>query len=301
MLCCASGLLLSIPLHSVSLHAEPVSTKTTTVSASPPSRMMVQQKLMLIKMTLSSSAFFEKAASSDDEMTKQKVADVLARYANANEALKNDELMLADKAADEVLNLIEEISRSATTGEEIDTVAQRKKYESMLEDLGNSEAAYHDLLERVPAANKRASSVNIENSKVKSGKAQALANDGKFKAAIELLEDAHAEVVSAMNNLLGETALMYDIKFKSDAEEYEYELARYHSYEELAPIAYVGLKPDEFTVKLSERYVQESRNLRDSAIQLAEEGNHRAAIDKLMEAIKSVKTALRVLGLVLQE
>lgn len=62
---------------------------------------------------------------------------------------------------------------------------------------------------------------------------------------------------------------MYDLKSKSPAEEFDYEMARYLSYEELVPIAYAELKPGEDSIKLSERYVQESREMRDRAKQQA--------------------------------
>jgi hypothetical protein len=64
-------------------------------------------------------------------------------------------------------------------------------------------------------------------------------------------------------------SLMYDLKSKSPAEEFDYEMARYLSYEELVPIAYAELKPGEDSIKLSERYVQESREMRDRAKQQA--------------------------------
>jgi hypothetical protein len=35
---------------------------------------------------------------------------------------------------------------------------------------------------------------------------------------------------------------MYDLKFESPTEEFEYEMSRYPSYEELLPIGYVELK-----------------------------------------------------------
>jgi len=286
------------------LQAEPLSANETRkvlkLETGQPSKAMVQQKLMLVKMTLSSSQFFEKAAQSDNEAMKNRVAEVLAKYSHANDALNSSDIGMADKLADEVLNMIEEISRTASDPEQ-EAVASRSKYEGLLKDLAGSESAYHDLSSRLTKPLNKSASEKFESSRKSKEKALVLAKAGQYQKANNFLEDAHAEVVAALSNMLGDTALMYELKFNSDAEEYDYELARYHSYEELAPIAYIELKPDEFTIKLSERYVQESRVLRDKAKSQAENGEHRAAINTLMEAIKGVKTALRVLGLVLQE
>jgi hypothetical protein len=127
--------------------------------------------------------------------------------------------------------------------------------------------------------------------------AQALAHDGRYREAGELLKNAHAAVIS----LLGSTSLMYDFKFQSAVEEFDYEMARYHSYEDLAPIAYSELKPSENSLKLSERYVQESHVMRDAAKQQAAHGDHQSAVNSLLEAIKHMQTALRSVGLVLPD
>jgi len=95
--------------------------------------------------------------------------------------------------------------------------------------------------------------------------------------------------------------LSYEVTFKNVIEEYDYELARYYSFEQLAPIAYVELKPDKNTIALSERYVQKSHDLSETAKKFAAKGEHRAAINTLLDASKRIKTALRVVGLVLQD
>jgi len=284
------------------LHAEP------QVSATPPkeagaavnqsSRSMVVQKLQLVKMMLSTSKAMERASRSEDAAIKQQVAAALARYASANNALNTDNLAHAEELADETLRLIEDISRLAPDPQQAEA-GQRTRYEELLKELRSAEATYQDLRQRMATTGK--APVGLEHARKQSDQAQALARDGRYREAGELLKDAHAEVISALNKLLGSTPLMYDLKFKSAAEEYDYELARYHSYEELAPIAYIELKPDEFTIKLSERYVQESRVMRDTAKQQAAQGDHQAAIKTLLEAIKRMQTALRVVGLVLQE
>ncbi|MBI5428832.1 MAG: hypothetical protein HY938_00040 [Nitrosomonadales bacterium] len=284
------------------LHAEPQTAappKVVGQTGNPSSRTMIQQKLQLVKMMLATSTAMERASRKDDAAVKQQVAAALAVYASANDALNADNLARAEELADEALRMIEELSRKAPDQQQAEA-GQRARYEELLKELRNAEATYQDLRQRTAPGGK-ASGPGIERARKQGDQAQALAKDGRYREAAELLKDAHAEIISALNKLLGSATLTYDLKFKSDAEEYEYELARYHSYEELAPIAYVELKPDQGTIKLSERYVQESRTMRDTAKQQAAQGDHRAAINTLLEAIKRMQTALRVVGLVLQE
>lgn len=102
--------------------------------------------------------------------------------------------------------------------------------------------------------------------------AQTFARTGRHREANKLLASAHETVVSALNKMLASATLVYDLKFKSAAEEFD--------YEELIPVAYAELKPASGAVALSERYVRESRAARDAAQR---------------------QTALRAVGLVVPE
>lgn len=296
--------LLSMLCGTLSVRAEPDKTPEPRISAGitggNSSKAMVQQKLQLVKMMLSTSSAMERAGRSEDESIRKQVAAALAQYASANDAFKADNFAQAETFADESLRLIEEISRMVPDPKQV-AASQRKHYEQHLTELRNAEATYQDLRQRLGKEVKRGAPEYLAGIQKLKEKAQELAHDGMYDEASELLRDGHAQVITELNKILGSNALMYDIKFKNDLEEYEYELARYHSYEELAPIAYVELKPDEFTIKLSERYVQESRLMRDTAKEQAVKGDYRAAINTLLDAIKRMQTALRVLGLVLQD
>ena len=132
-------------------------------------------------------------------------------------------------------------------------------------------------------------------------RARTFAHAGRYREANKLLAEAHETVVSALNKMLASATLVYDLKFKSAAEEFDYEIARYRSYEELIPIAYAELKPSGGAVNLSERYVKESRATRDIAQQQAARGDYRSAIKTLQEATGRLQTALRAVGLVVPE
>jgi len=112
-----------------------------------------------------------------------------------------------------------------------------------------------------------------------------------------LLDNAYISGVSDLNKLMGSAVMTYEAKFKSPAEEFNYEMSRYHSFEELVPIALEQLKPSEGSIKISDRYVQASRTARDTAKQQAASGDYQTAIATLQEAVKQLQTALKTLGL----
>jgi len=265
------------------------------------SHSMILQKLQLVKMMLATSPAMKRAAEGKDEAIKQKVVVANEKFVSATDALNQDNLAGAEEFADEALRLIEEISQMNPDLQQV-RAEQIKRYDESVRSLHNAEATYQDLSGRLRSNGKgsEAKDMGRSTSRIRE-KAQILASDGQYSEATELIKEAHEGVIFALNKLLGSTALMYDLKFKTVAEEYDYELARYHSFEELAPIAYIELRPDKDTIMLSERYVQESRTMRDIAKQQAARGDHRAAINTLLEAIKQMQTALRVVGLVLQE
>ncbi|MDX8386692.1 MAG: hypothetical protein R8M11_09300 [Gallionella sp.] len=279
------------------LQAEPQPSGEQSNSRS--SRGMVLQKMQLVKMMMSSTSSIERAAQSKNTVLNKRVSTVQAFYVSANDALNSGDISKADELADEALKAIEELSRVAPDPKKLEAEF-RTRYKESLEYLRSAEATYLDLRERV-ATNKKGSHYALDEIQKKRVNAKSLAREGNYQEASEMLNDAHAEVIEALNKLLGSKALTYEVTFKNDIEEYDYELARYHSFEELAPIAYVELKPDKNTIALSERYVQKSRDLRDTAKELAAKGEHRVAIDTLFDAMKGIKTALRIVGLVLQD
>lgn len=268
-----------------------------TLSTDRPSLETVQQKLQLVKTLLAKSPALERAASSDEPTVKRQVATAHTLYARANDALNSGDAAQADELLDEALQLIENATRQAPDPLRAEK-AQQARYTELLEGVHGLQTAYQDLRLRLAP---KAGMAPPERVSVLIDQARSLAHVRHYSEAGELLDNAHALLITALNKLLESTTLMYDLKFQSPAEEFDYEMARYHSYEELVPIAYAELKPGEDSIKLSERFMQESRELRDRAKLQAASGDLQSAIGTMLEAVKHVQAALRLTGLVLPE
>ena len=263
----------------------------------PPTREEVQQELQLVKMLVANSPL---AKRSDDDKVKQPLELARALYTRANDAFIAGNMVWADAFLDEALSLLEDAARLSSDPLQVET-RQRARYAELLEDVRAFQATYQDVRKGLSAKEVKPHDAEIERTSDMIHRAQALVRDGQYPEAAELLEKVHAVYISVLNKLLASTAFVYDTKFKSPAEEFDYELARYRSYEELIPIARAQFKPDEGTLKLSERYVQDGRTAHGVAEKQAAGGDHPAAIGTLQEATKRLQTALRTIGLEVPE
>lgn len=295
----------------LSLTVAPGSHAESQPSAAPPtaeggakqsSREVIQQKLMLVKMLLSKSSAIERAANSDDPAIKQQGAAVLALYAKANSTFEQGDMAGAEKMLDEVLSLITDTSRLAPDPARIEA-EQRARYAELVEGVQGIQITYQEMRKDMSPKDKQLPSVdmNLERTRILLNQAQTLAKSNRYKEAIFLLDNAYSAGIADLNKLMGSAVMTYELKFKTPAEEFNHEMARYRSFEDLIPIARTELKPSEGAIKISERYVQESRAELETAKKQAADGDHKTAITTLQGAIKRLQTALRTLGLMTPE
>jgi len=258
----------------------------------------VLQKLQLVKMLIASSPV---AKNSEDKNAKQTMELVHSLYTRANDAFIAGNLVWADAFSDEALSVMEDAARISSDPLQVEA-KQRSRYAELLDDVRAFEATYKDVRKGL-SSNEVASyddKINRTDKLIKD--AQALIRDGQYADASKQLERVHTIYISVLNELLASTSFVVDnTTFSTPLEEYDYELARYRSYEELIPIAYAQFKPDEYTIKLSERYVQEGSAALGVAEKQAANGDHSAAIKTLLGATKQIQTALRTVGLEVPE
>ncbi|MEO8332510.1 MAG: hypothetical protein ABI479_08745 [Gallionella sp.] len=265
-----------------------------------PTRQEIQQEMQLVKMLLDKSPLAERAARGGDDPVKQPVELARTLYSRASDAFNAGNMVWAGAFLDEALSVMEDAARLASDPLQVET-KQRAHYAELLEDVRAFHATYQDVRKGLSAKDVKTYDTQIDRTHDLLNRAQTLVRDGNYPEGSDLLEKVHAIYISVLNELLASTSFVYDTKFKSPTEEYEYEMSRYHSYEELIPIARAQFKPDEDTLKLSVRYVQDSITAHSAAEKQAAAGDHLAAIKTLQEATKRLQTALRTIGLEVPE
>lgn len=261
-----------------------------------PSREEIQQKLQLVKMLLAQSTTLERAARSDNAQVKMPAEVARTLYTRANDAFSAGNLVWAGAFLDEAISLMEDAARLSEDPLQVET-GDRARYAELLDDVRAFQATYLDARKGLSVMDAREYDRQAEPTRGMIEQAQAMVRDGRYKEACDQVEKVHAVYIAVLNKLFGSTALVYDLKFKSDAEEFDYELARYRGYEELLPIARTQLKPDSGTLQLSDRFAEESRAARSNAQREAAHGDYKLAIGILQGATKRLQTALRTIGL----
>ena len=104
--------------------------------------------------------------------------------------------------------------------------------------------------------------------------AAALSEKGDYIGANKVLNKAQEIVTVALANIFEGERVLYDKSFDTPEEEYDYELARYESFEELIPIAIEMRRPSEWTIKLMNRYTEKGKTIAAEAKQIARNNDY---------------------------
>jgi len=261
-----------------------------------PSREEIQQEMKLVKMLLDNSPLSGRTAQNEQEHLIQPMELARTLYDKAVDAYNGGNMVWADVFLGEALSVIEDAVHLSSDPLQLE-MKQRQQYAEQMDDVRAFDATYQDVRKGLPAKEATKYDAAIEPTYGLINRAQKLVADGKYIEGSELLRKVHAIYVSVLNELLASKAFVYDHVFSTPAEEFEYEMSRYHSYEELIPLAVEQLKPDANLVKLSDRFVQDALKAHVAGEKQAAGGDHTAAIKTLQEATKRLQSALRTLGL----
>lgn len=260
---------------------------------------ILKQKLHLVNQLLNQSAApaIQRITQSSNALAKGQIATARSNYLKAQAEFNAGRLDQAGKLLNEALQLVGSASRlvpdPALAGAEA-----RAHYQELLEGMRTFQNSYQIISDRLSAKKGPSSVVALDLEKIRTSvdKAEALARAGNFKEANVWLTSAHDIVVSTLNNMVKAETFVYDLKFNSPEEEFKYEVDRYRSYDDLLPIAKAELKPPGETVKLTDRVVQQSRELLAFAEKNAAKGDYAAAVKSMQGATEHLQRSLRILG-----
>lgn len=254
-------------------------------SVTAPTETQVKQKIAYGEMLL-------KIKGAQLEPTRVKaIQDQLAR---AGAALAAGKLDMALAEANEAVDSVNSGAKNVMSGEVL--AEARKQYEERLEGLHSFEKSHEAAYQR--ALRTKGKLVDYDKTKVDALVAEAavLAAKQDYKQASMRLNQAQYQVTSALNEMLHQQTVVYDKNFETPKEEFEFELGRYDSYEELIPVAIEQKSPSQDQVKLMESFATKGKGLKDQAKHKAGEGDYKTAILMLQAATENLQRGLRILG-----
>jgi len=138
--------------------------------------------------------------------------------------------------------------------------------------------------------------VNMKEIDAVIAKAQQLATERHYTEAIILLSKSQKTLTSALSKMLNAQTVSYELVFKTPKDEYEHELARYQSYEELVPIAIEQRRPPQQSIDLMSNFVAKAKKIKVQAGPVAAGGDYKKAILMLQGATSNIRRALRLVG-----
>ncbi|ALP52008.1 hypothetical protein Tel_02000 [Candidatus Tenderia electrophaga] len=183
---------------------------------------------------------------------------------------------------------------AATTGLE-----QQAGFTKLLEDFREYKVIYETRLGR--GANTAAMGLDNkatpEQLQQMEDGAMELAAKGNYKAAGEVLVKAKEIMMTALVGMLEQHAARQSGSFATEAEQYQYELARYRNFEELVPLAKERMRPTKESVQLVNGLVEKGKKFRMDADQGADQGDYARAVLDMQSATRQIRRALIVSGI----
>jgi len=214
---------------------------------------------------------------------------------NAKQAFDAGANAQAMDLASETVLLIKDTSGQSVSSEAL--AEKRKVYEEALASLDSFKKSHIDAVKRAKK-NADAKVVDYDHAEVErlANQSATEAQSENYDAATKNTKKAERIVTFALKEMLGSQTIVYEVVFDSPEEEYQYEVNRFNSYEELVPVAIEVKKPRPSAIKLMETYVKKGHFFKEKAEEAAKLGDYKKGIVIILDATKEVRRGLMLLG-----
>ena len=262
----------------------------------PVTEVQLKQKIEYANMLMNTSKGAQRVAASSNTQAKDMLTSARAHLDSARATLGESNLVKAQEAVDESIRLVTAAVRLVPSDADQSGLDPKFRYTELLDATKTFESSYKQHSERL--AGKKKPAVVLDEKKFQDLMSQGKTHGdaGRYEEANKALAAAQRMVTRALGALLDNETVVYDKSFATPAAEYEYEVARYKSYEELIPLALEQKKPPAMTVDKIAELEQKSKALHAEAAQIAGKGDHAAAISALQEATSYLQRALMIAG-----
>lgn len=252
----------------------------------------VKQKLAFAEMMLNSSPTSKRVMAGGTAQAKQVLAQAKSKVEGAHAALSAGDNAGAMQAANEAVRLISEAGRlaPAEAGQDF-----KPRYTELLDQVRSFDKSYRKNVEKGirPKSGKELERARFDRLMKE---AEGLADKGEYEEAVKRLESANDMMTAALGALLESRTVVYDKNFATPKEEYEFELARYDSYDELIPLAVEQRRPGPRTVDRMDKLSARAKEIHGEAVALAAKGDYKQGIMALQAATDKLRQALRLAG-----
>lgn len=259
----------------------------------------VRQKIQFAKTLLSGSVALKRVESSHNTEAKTKIQEAVIALTQADKYMTQKQWFKAQDRADAALKTLTLAAQMVPARVSRPIEDLREEYDNYLKGISSFKASYDRTVVRLKKEKGTKAAlhpVNFDQMNNHLEKAKHLASINKYEEANDLLLVAQNQITTALNKMLASQTVMYEMKFETAQEEYQYEISRFGSYAELIPLAIERKHPSPETVKMMETYSHKGKQIMQQAEGYAKKGDYKTAILGVQEAIKAVQSALRLVG-----
>lgn len=249
----------------------------------------IAQKIKMIDLILHSPDMLQRVEASDDSIAKELHSRAAENFVKGEEFFDRGQYLEAEAVLDYVLR---DLSASA----QLLSLLQQKKnqYAKFMEQLdsftlpvwSNLDEAENDALQE-----------QLQRVGELRTRAVRQADAELYDKAIALLEQAYHLKVSLLDQFHHETTIVYDLKFDTIQDEYQYMINRTYHYLDLVQVALSKSEVDEQTRKLTDNYLYRSMLNLQNAENFEAQGQLSEAIPILDKSINQLSAVLKILGI----
>ncbi|MDH3635701.1 MAG: hypothetical protein OES20_13460 [Gammaproteobacteria bacterium] len=248
----------------------------------------IAQKIKMVNHILHSADLLQRVKASGDSVARELLARAAENFLKGEEYFDRGQYLEAEAVLDYVL-------RDLSASSRLLSVSQQKKsrYRHFIEQLDsfalpewrNLDELENDLLQK-----------KLERISALRDQAVRQAEVESYDEAMAMLEHAYRLKVSLIDEFSHETLVVYDLKFETVQDEYQYMVNRAYHYLELVQIAMTQGVVEEQTQKLADQYLYSSMLNLDAAEEFETQGQFPEAISILDNSINQLSAVLKLLG-----
>lgn len=256
-----------------------------------------QQKFSLVNRFLDHSKTAKRVAGSGHHEGNTLLKQARAKRDSAQVAHASGDEKRAMDLLNQSLRLASEASRKSA-----DPASQlwihKARYDDLSESIRYFQDTYQKYQKHAPSQKRHDADKLLKEAANLTASATHMAHKNELKKANQKLSQAQELLVSGLKPLLGSRSLVYEVKFETPQDEYEYELRRGESLEALIRMKLLEEQKEGVTKQIL-AFSTQSRENQQQAQKIARAGNFEAAINVQEDANQFLVRALRVLGVMI--
>lgn len=248
----------------------------------------IEQKIKMVNLILHSVDLLQRVEASGDSVARELLARAAQNFLKGEEYFDRGQYLEAGAVLDYVLRDLGASSRLLSVPQQ-----KRGRYRHFIEQLDSfALPKWRDLDE----LQNELLQERLERITELRGQAIRKADAEFFDEAMSLLDEAYRLKVSLIDEFDHETLVVYDLKFETVQDEYQYMINRAYHHLELVQVAMAQSAVDEATQKLADKYLYSSISNLETAEDFETQGQFSAAISMLDKSINQISTVLKLLG-----